>query len=66
MGEAEVCLYCHKPLTADDIGITKKLINRGTTKYYCIPCLARAFDITEEDIRQKIVYYKSIGCTLFQ
>ena len=45
--------------------LTKKLINRGTTKYYCISCLAKAFEVTEQDLQKKIQYYKEIGCTLF-
>lgn len=62
----DTCYSCHKPVNADDIGMTKKLINRGTTRYYCCSCLAEAFDITVEDIQKKILYYKSIGCTLFR
>lgn len=64
--EKEVCFHCGKNVDRDEIGLTKKLINRGTTRYYCIRCLADAFDVTEENLRDKIGYYKSIGCTLFQ
>lgn len=60
------CKKCGRLITADEAAITKKLINRGTTAYYCIECLAAAFDVTPGDIRQKIQYYKQIGCTLFQ
>lgn len=59
------CRKCRKPLTSDEIAVTKKLINRGTTVYYCIECLAQAFDVSPENIQKKIEYYKSIGCTLF-
>lgn len=59
------CRKCGRELTADEVAITKKLINRGTRTYYCIGCLAEAFEVTEEDIREKIRYFKNMGCTLF-
>ncbi|HIW59229.1 MAG TPA: hypothetical protein H9880_05000 [Candidatus Anaerobutyricum avicola] len=59
------CLACHTAVSKDEIALTKKLINRGTTKYYCISCLAKAFEVTEQDLQKKIQYYKEIGCTLF-
>ena len=34
--------------------------------FFCLDCLAQAFDITREDIEKKIVYFKETGCTLFQ
>lgn len=50
---------------ADEIAVTKKLINRGTKKYFCVDCLAEAFEVRPEDIREKIRYFKEMGCTLF-
>ena len=64
--EAWNCKKCGSPITPDEAAITKNLINRGTTAYFCTGCLAAAFDVTTEDIRQKIRYFKEIGCTLFQ
>lgn len=62
----EYCRKCGALLRADDIAMTKKLINRGTTIYYCIDCLAETFDVKRKDIEEKIEYYKRAGCTLFQ
>lgn len=59
------CRKCGKTLIWDEVGITKKLINRGTKTYYCIGCLAEAFDVTEKDILEKIQLFKEMGCTLF-
>lgn len=59
------CKKCNQLLSSDEIAITKKLINRGTTIYYCADCLAEAFDIQRSDIEAKIQYYKNLGCTLF-
>lgn len=62
---SHLCRKCGKTLIPDEIAITKKLINRGTTIYYCTECLAEAFDVKREDIEAKIQYFKEIGCTLF-
>lgn len=61
----EFCLKCRTPLSLDEIAATKKLINRGTQKFYCIDCLAQAFDVSRKDIEEKIQYFKDSGCTLF-
>lgn len=66
MVKKEYCRKCKKELTSDEIGATKKLVNRGSQVFYCLDCLAGAFDITREDIEKKIVYFKETGCTLFQ
>lgn len=63
--EKSFCRKCGKELVPDEIAMTKKLINRGTTTWYCTGCLAETFAVTEEDIREKIQYYKNMGCTLF-
>lgn len=65
-GTPEHCRGCKKMLSADEIAMTKKLVNRGTTVYYCTDCLAEMFDVEREDIEEKIAYYKCSGCTLFQ
>ncbi len=59
------CITCGKKLTADDVGATKKLINRGATEFLCIDCLAKRFNVTRELIEQKIVAWKRMGCLLF-
>lgn len=61
----EVCNKCKKTISDDEIAITKRLINRGTNKFYCISCLADAFEVSEEVIIDKIEFFKKIGCTLF-
>lgn len=59
------CHLCGKPLHPDEIGLTKKLINRGATEYLCLTCLARRFDVTERILNRKISEFKEMGCTLF-
>ncbi len=60
------CRKCQKLLTHDEIGATKKLINRGATTYFCLDCLSEAFEVSREDLENKIRYFKENGCTLFR
>ena len=59
------CACCGKILTPDEIAVTKKLINRGATAFFCVGCLARRFDVTPQDILDRIAYFRETGCTLF-
>lgn len=62
-----VCYICGKEnLTKDEIGITKKLIDKNTKTFYCIPCLAEYLEVTEEELLDKIEEFKEDGCTLFK
>ncbi|MDD4125328.1 MAG: hypothetical protein PHW77_06370 [Eubacteriales bacterium] len=59
------CVKCGAPLTCDDMGAHKKLINRGAKEFMCIPCLAVYFQVSEELVRQKVEEFKKAGCMLF-
>ena len=50
---------------ADEIALTKKLINRGMEKFFCLTCLAKSFSVSEELLKEKIEQFKRMGCTLF-
>ena len=60
------CKNCGAPLTSDEVAVTRKLINRGATEYMCVPCLAKWFEVKEDDIRERIEYFRASGCTLFE
>ncbi len=61
------CYVCGKePLTKDEIGLVRKLINRQSSQFYCLPCLAEHFEVTEEELLAKIEEFKEAGCTLFK
>lgn len=62
---AELCGLCGKALAPDEIALTKKLINRGATAYFCLDCLAARFDVSKQELRSKIQEYREMGCTLF-
>ncbi|HAS38058.1 MAG TPA: hypothetical protein DIW36_08705 [Ruminococcaceae bacterium] len=60
------CIKCGRELCGNDIGLTKKLINRSATEFFCIDCLAEKFDCSRELLEEKIKQFKSSGCTLFK
>ena len=59
------CISCGRELTHNEVGLTKKLINRGATQFLCIDCLAHTVAGTREDLDKKIIEFKELGCTLF-
>lgn len=61
-----LCKTCGRPLTHDEVAVTKKLINRGATEFLCVDCLARHFEVRPEDIHERIRHFKETGCTLFE
>lgn len=65
--EEKKCYVCGKiPLTNDEIGLTKKIIDKKATTFYCLPCLAEDLEVTEEELLAKIEEFKNEGCTLFK
>ena len=60
------CKKCGRELTNDEIGIHKKMINRGDTEFFCLTCLAEETDSTEERHRERIEHFRRQGCLLFQ
>jgi len=62
-----VCYVCGKEnLSKDEVGITKKLIDKNTKQFYCLSCLADYLEVTEEELKDKIEEFKDEGCTLFK
>ena len=66
MTEPLRCVRCGAPLMKDDVAMTRKMINRGAEIFYCLPCLADHFELTEDILREKIKEFRAMGCTLFQ
>lgn len=66
MTEPLRCVRCGAPLMKDDVAMTRKMINRGAETFYCLPCLADHFELTEDILREKIKEFRAMGCTLFQ
>jgi predicted nucleic-acid-binding Zn-ribbon protein len=65
--EEKKCYVCGKtPLSKDEVGLTKKLIDKKTKIFYCISCLAESLEVTEEELLAKVEEFKNEGCTLFK
>lgn len=64
-GDGGHCMECGRELTRDEIGLHKKMINRGALQYLCITCLAAYYSTTEEHMRERIRHFREQGCTLF-
>ncbi len=61
------CYVCGKEnLSKNEIGLVKKMIDKKSTMFYCLPCLAEYFEVTEEELIAKIEEFKEEGCTLFK
>ena len=61
------CSFCDKEnLSKDEVGLTKKLIDKNTTKFYCIDCLAEYLGVTTDELRDKVEEFKDEGCSLFK
>ncbi len=59
------CMQCGKPLTRDEMGLSRKLISRALTSGYCYACLSERFRTTEEALRDIAESFRKSGCTLF-
>lgn len=63
----DICYVCGKsPLSKDEVGITRKLINKNAKELLCLSCLAEHLEVTEEELLDKIEEFKDEGCTLFK
>ena len=60
------CAFCVKEkLSKDEIGLNKKLIHRQIERMMCLACMAAYFETTEENLKEKIEWFKEQGCALF-
>lgn len=60
-----VCRRCARTLTADEIAVYKRMVNRGADTFLCAACLAAEFHVQESLIHEKIAHFRAMGCTLF-
>ncbi len=60
------CKQCGRGLTADEIGLYRKMVHRGAEAYFCITCLADYFCCEEALLRRKIEEFRESGCLLFE
>ncbi|NCB25358.1 MAG: hypothetical protein EOM62_07790 [Bacteroidia bacterium] len=61
----KTCTDCAVALKRDEVALSKKMLGREITKFYCIDCLAAILDCRAEDLVVKIQEFKEQGCALF-
>jgi hypothetical protein len=61
----ETCTECSTALEKDEIALSKKMLGRTITSFYCVKCLADELDCEPEDLAVKIQEFKEQGCALF-
>ena len=59
------CIKCERELKTNEVGLHKRLINRGDDNCMCLSCMSAYFGCSEELLREKIVHYRNQGCALF-
>lgn len=64
-GASSRCVSCGKELTFNEIGATRKFVNRAAVSFYCRDCLAERLGVDAALIDRKIQEFKKQGCTLF-
>lgn len=56
------CSSCRKkPLSKDEVGVCKKMLGKGTKKFFCLDCFASYLDTTVEELNEKIEEFKEEG-----
>jgi len=61
------CYVCGKEaLSKNEIGLTKKLLDDNSKRFYCLNCLAEFLEVDVEFLLTKIEEFKEQGCILFQ
>lgn len=61
----ETCWKCGAQLSADEVGLNYKVINRGVTKFQCLNCLSTTFNTTTDNLRGMIERFRAAGCSMF-
>ena len=59
------CVQCGSEVSSDEIGLTRKLINRGTSDFLCFRCLSARFSLSQSEMDALIDHFRASGCTLF-
>ena len=64
--EKKICYVCGKEeLSKNEIGLTRKLLDKASKRFYCLDCLAEYLEVDTEFLLVKIEELKEQGCTLF-
>ena len=60
------CYICNKEIVDKNIiALNKKLLGLNIKNFYCLDSLADFFEITTEELLEKIEEFKEQGCKMF-
>ena len=66
ISKAENCFVCGKEnLSKNEVGLTKKLLNKDAKRFYCLYCLAEYLEVEADFLLEKVEEFKEQGCKLF-
>lgn len=60
-----VCKKCGRKITHDEMAMNWKMLNRSAVNFFCLTCLADYFKADEQNLREKMEYFRKMGCKLF-
>jgi len=64
--DKKICYICGKNgLSKNEIGLTKKLLDKDSKRFYCADCLAEYLEVDTEFLLAKAEEFKEQGCKLF-
>lgn len=64
--EKKNCYSCGKEsISKNEVGLTKKLLDKNSKRFYCLNCLAQYLETDAEFLLAKIEEFKEQGCKLF-
>ena len=52
-------------MSKNEIGLTKKLLDKDSKRFYCLGCLAEYLEVDTELLLAKVEEFKAQGCKLF-
>ena len=64
-GGERVCACCGRELVSDEVGASRKFLDVNRLGCFCLSCLAEEIGSTEEKLKERIAYYKQMGCSYF-
>lgn len=60
------CAVCGKtPLSKNEVGLTRKLVDWDAQCFYCLDCLAEYLEADAEFLLERVKQFKEQGCRLF-
>ena len=59
------CMQCGRHLTPDEIGLYKKMVNRGSRPILSNDRMAANYGTTVAAMEERIAHFRATGCSLF-